>query len=99
MVRQWIAVVPATPVIIAVLTLILFWLLTRKRRWGCLSKPLVSTFGRQKMPGKHADHRHAYLRVERAVCGVAGIIVAADIRGADANNAGLGWSWTPFSRW
>ncbi len=61
-----------TPVIIAVMTLLLFWLLTRKRRWGCLSKPLVSTFGRQKCRGKHADHRHAHLRVERAVCGDCG---------------------------
>ncbi len=99
MVWQRIAVVLPTPVIIAVLTLLLFWLLTRKRRWGCLSKPLVSTFGRQKSRGKHADHRHAHLRVERAVCAIAGIIVAADIRGADANNAGYGWSWTPFLRW
>ncbi len=41
------------------------------------------------MPGKHADHRHAYLRVERLCAAIAGIIVAADIRGADANNAGL----------
>ena len=44
--------------------------------------------GGKKCRGKHADHRHAHLRVERAVA-IAGIIVAADIRGADANNAGL----------
>ena len=40
-----------TPVIIAVLTLLLFWLLTRKTALGMFIEPLVSIFGQQKMPG------------------------------------------------
>lgn len=61
-----------TPVIIAVLTLLLFWLLTRKTALGMFIEAVVSTFGRQKCRGKHADHRHAHLRVERAMCGDCG---------------------------
>ena len=79
-----------TPVIIAVLTLILFWLLTRKTALGMFYRSRwYQHSGGKNARGKHADHRHAYLRVERACAAIAGIIVAADIRSADANNAGL----------
>ncbi len=40
-----------TPVIIAVLTLLLFWLLTRKTALGMFIKALVSAFWAEKMPG------------------------------------------------
>ncbi|STF90271.1 inner membrane ABC transporter permease protein YtfT [Escherichia coli] len=52
MVRQWIAVVPATPVIIAVLTLILFWLLTRKTALGMFIEAVGINIRAAKMRGK-----------------------------------------------
>ncbi len=99
MVWQWIAVV-ATPVIIAVLTLLLFWLFsTAKRHWGCLSKPLVSTFGLVCWVNTRIIVMLTYV-LSGLCAAIAGIIVAADIRGADANNAGLWLELAAlFSRW
>ncbi len=62
-----------TPVIIAVLTLILFWLLTRKTALGMfIGSRWYQHSGGKKCRGKHANHRHAHLCVERAVCGDCG---------------------------
>ncbi|GHL76620.1 hypothetical protein ECZU34_43680 [Escherichia coli] len=61
-----------TPVIIAVLTLLLFWLLTRKTALGMFIEAVGINIRAAKCRGKHADHRHAHLRVERAVCGDCG---------------------------
>ena len=68
-----------TPVIIAVLTLILFWLLTRKTALGMFIEAGVNT---------RIIVMLTYV-LSGLCAAIAGIIVAADIRGADANNAGL----------
>lgn len=76
-----------TPVIIAVLTLLLFWLLTRKTALGMF----IEAVGINIRAAKNAGVNTLMLTyVLSGLCAaIAGIIVAADIRGADANNAGL----------
>ncbi|MBW6100657.1 ABC transporter permease [Escherichia coli] len=80
-----------TPVIIAVLTLILFWLLTRKTALGDVYRSRwYQHSGGKKMPGVNTRIIVMLTYVLSGLCAaIAGIIVAADIRGADANNAGL----------
>ncbi len=51
MVWQWIAIVPANASHYCGTELLLFWLLTRKTALGMFIEAVVSTFGRQKMPG------------------------------------------------
>ncbi|XPE24694.1 hypothetical protein ACNKHM_08830 [Shigella sonnei] len=79
---------------------LLFWLLTRKTALGRLSKPLVSTFGRQKMPGKHADYRHAHCRVERAMCGDCGHYRGGGYSRCRCQQCRImAGSWTRFLQW
>lgn len=67
-----------TPVIVAAATLLLFWLFTRKTALGMF----IEAVGINIRAAKNAG-------VNTRIAAIAGIIVAADIRGADANNAGL----------
>ena len=67
-----------TPVIVAAATLLLFWLFTRKTALGMF----IEAVGINIRAAKNAG-------VNTRIVVIAGIIVAADIRGADANNAGL----------
>ncbi|EOP7604287.1 ABC transporter permease [Escherichia coli] len=79
-----------TPVIIAVLTLILFWLLTRKTALGMFIEAVGINIRAAKNAGVNTRIIVMLTYVLSGLCAaIAGIIVAADIRGADANNAGL----------
>lgn len=62
-----------TPVIIAVLTLILFLAVDPQNGAGDVYRSRwYQHSGGKKCRGKHANHRHAHLCVERAVCGDCG---------------------------
>lgn len=79
-----------TPVIIAVLTLLLFWLLTRKTALGMFIEAVGINIRAAKNAGVNTRIIVMLTYVLSGLCAaIAGIIVAADIRGADANNAGL----------
>ncbi|HCR7128493.1 TPA: ABC transporter permease [Shigella flexneri] len=79
-----------TPVIIAVLTLLLFWLLTRKTALGMFIEVVGINIRAAKNAGVNTRIIVMLTYVLSGLCAaIAGIIVAADIRGADANNAGL----------
>ncbi|EGO4266927.1 ABC transporter permease [Escherichia coli] len=79
-----------TPVIIAVLTLLLFWLLTRKTALGMFIEAVGINIRAAKNAGVNTRIIVVLTYVLSGLCAaIAGIIVAADIRGADANNAGL----------
>lgn len=78
------------PVIIAALALLLIWLLTRKTALGLF----IESVGINQRSAHHAGVSTQWVVMAvYVICGlcaaVAGIIVTADIRGADANNAGL----------
>ncbi len=80
-----------TPVIIAVLTLILFWRVgTRKTALGMFIGAVGINIRAAKNAGVNTRIIVMLTYVLSGLCAaIAGIIVAADIRGADANNAGL----------
>ena len=79
-----------TPVIIAVLTLLLFWLFTRKTALGMFIEAVGINIRAAKNAGVNTRIVVMLAYVLSGICAaIAGIIVAADIRGADANNAGL----------
>ena len=79
-----------TPVIIAVLTLLLFWLLTRKTALGMFIEAVGINIRAAKNAGVNTRIIVMLTYVLSGLCAaIAGIIVAADIRGADAKNAGL----------
>ena len=79
-----------TPVIIAVLTLLLFWLLARKTALGMFIEAVGINIRAAKNAGVNTRIIVMLTYVLSGLCAaIAGIIVAADIRGADANNAGL----------
>ncbi len=94
-----------TPVIIAVLTLILFWLLTRKTALGMFIEAVGINIRAAKNAGVNTRIIVMLTYVLSGLCAaIAGIIVAADIRGADAEQrrimAGAGrhsrggdWRW------
>ncbi|ELZ8354388.1 ABC transporter permease [Escherichia coli] len=85
----WLLFLP-TPVIIAVLTLLLFWLLTRKTALGMFIEAVGINIRAAKNAGVNTRIIVMLTYVLSGLCAaIAGIIVAADIRGADANNAGL----------
>ena len=76
--------------IIAVLTLLLFWLLTRKTALGMFIEAVGINIRAAKNAGVNTRIIVMLTYVLSGLCAaIAGIIVAADIRGADANNAGL----------
>lgn len=79
-----------TPVIIAVATLLLFWLFTRRTALGMFIEALGINIRAAKNAGVNTRIVVMLAYVLSGICAaIAGIIVAADIRGADANNAGL----------
>lgn len=79
-----------TPVIIALVTLIIFWLLTRKTALGMFIEAVGINIRAAKNAGVNTRIVVMLAYVLSGICAaIAGTIVAADIRGADANNAGL----------
>ena len=75
---------------VAQLTLILFWLLTRKTALGMFIEAVGINIRAAKNAGVNTRIIVMLTYVLSGLCAaIAGIIVAADIRGADANNAGL----------
>lgn len=79
-----------TPVIAAAATLLLFWLFTRKTALGMFIEAVGINIRAAKNAGVNTRIVVMLAYVLSGVCAaIAGIIVAADIRGADANNAGL----------
>jgi len=79
-----------TPVIIAVVMLFIFWLLTRKTALGLFIEAVGINIRAAKNVGINTRIIVMLTYVLSGLCAaIAGIIVTADIRGADANNAGL----------
>ncbi|MBL7634708.1 MULTISPECIES: galactofuranose ABC transporter, ATP-binding protein YtfT [Atlantibacter] len=79
-----------TPVIIALVTLIVFWLFTRKTALGMFIEAVGINIRAAKNAGVNTRLMVMLTYVLSGLCAaIAGIIVTADIRGADANNAGL----------
>ena len=79
-----------TPVIVAAVTLLLFWLLARKTALGMFIEAVGINIRAAKNAGVNTRIVVMLAYVLSGVCAaIAGVIVAADIRGADANNAGL----------
>lgn len=76
--------------IVAAATLLLFWLFTRKTALGMFIEAVGINIRAAKNAGVNTRIVVMLAYVLSGVCAaIAGIIVAADIRGADANNAGL----------
>ncbi len=79
-----------TPVSIVIAVFILLWLLTRKTALGLFIESVGINLRAAKNAGVSAGLVVMSTYVISGICAaVAGVIVAADIRGADANNAGL----------
>ncbi len=79
-----------TPVIVALVTLVVFWLFTRKTALGMFIEAVGINIRAAKNAGVNTRLMVMLTYVLSGVCAaIAGVIVAADIRGADANNAGL----------
>ncbi|HAT1611512.1 TPA: ABC transporter permease [Raoultella planticola] len=79
-----------TPVLIAAATLLLFWLFTRKTALGMFIEAVGINIRAAKNAGVNTRIVVMLAYVLSGICAaIAGVIVAADIRGADANNAGL----------
>jgi ribose/xylose/arabinose/galactoside ABC-type transport system permease subunit len=79
-----------TPVIIALVTLVVFWLFTRKTALGMFIEAVGINIRAARNAGVNTRLMVMLTYVLSGVCAaIAGVIVAADIRGADANNAGL----------
>jgi simple sugar transport system permease protein len=79
-----------TPVIIVLATLLVFWLFTRKTALGLFIESVGINIRAAKNAGVNTRLVVMLTYVLSGLCAaIAGIIVTADIRGADANNAGL----------
>ncbi|MDU4268382.1 MAG: ABC transporter permease, partial [Enterobacter hormaechei] len=79
-----------SPVIVALVTLVVFWLFTRKTALGMFIEAVGINIRAAKNAGVNTRLMVMLTYVLSGVCAaIAGVIVAADIRGADANNAGL----------
>ena len=79
-----------TPVIVALVTLVVFWLFTRKTALGMFIEAVGINIRAARNAGVNTRLMVMLTYVLSGVCAaIAGVIVAADIRGADANNAGL----------
>lgn len=75
--------------IVALVTLVVFWLFTRKTALGMFIEAVGINIRRENA-GVNTRLMVMLTYVLSGVCAaIAGVIVAADIRGADANNAGL----------
>ena len=79
-----------TPVMIALVTLVVFWLFTRKTALGMFIEAVGINIRAARNAGVNTRLMVMLTYVLSGICAaIAGVIVAADIRGADANNAGL----------
>lgn len=79
-----------TPVVITLITLVAFWVLVRKTALGLFIEAAGINIRAAKNAGVNTRIVVMLTYVLSGLCAaIAGIIVAADIRGADANNAGL----------
>ncbi|MDI6426020.1 ABC transporter permease [Cronobacter dublinensis] len=79
-----------TPVIIALVTLLAFWLFTRKTALGMFIEAVGINIRAAKNAGVSTRLIVMLTYMLSGLCAaIAGLIVTADIRGADANNAGL----------
>ena len=77
-----------TPVIVA--ALVVFWLFTRKTALGMFIEAVGINIRAARNAGVNTRLMVMLTYVLSGICAaIAGVIVAADIRGADANNAGL----------
>lgn len=89
-----------TPVIVALVTLVVFWLFTRKTALGMFIEAVGINIRAAKNAGVNTRLMVMLTYVLSGVCAaIAGVIVAADIRGADANNAGLWLELVQSLRW
>jgi simple sugar transport system permease protein len=78
------------PVFITIITLFLVWLLTRKTALGLFIEAVGINIRAAKNAGVQTRAIVMSTYILSGLCAaVAGLIVTADIRGADANNAGL----------
>lgn len=78
------------PVWIAALALGAIWLLTRATAFGLFVEAVGSNAKAARLVGIDARRvKLAAYTLTGALAGIAGVIACADIRGADANNAGL----------
>ncbi|MBK5143320.1 ABC transporter permease [Budviciaceae bacterium BWR-B9] len=79
-----------TPVSIVVAVFVLLWLLTRKTALGLFIESAGINIRAAKNAGVNTSMVVMSTYILSGICAaIAGVIVAADIRGADANNAGL----------
>ncbi|WP_159565280.1 galactofuranose ABC transporter, ATP-binding protein YtfT [Budvicia diplopodorum] len=79
-----------TPISIIVCVFLLLWVLTRKTALGLFIESAGINLRAAKNAGVNTNMVVMSTYVISGICAaIAGIIVAADIRGADANNAGL----------
>ena len=79
-----------TPIVLLLLSTLALWTLTKKTALGLFIESVGINIRAAKNAGIHtpAIVMSVYM-LSGVMAAVAGIIVAADIRGADANNAGL----------
>ena len=78
------------PVILVILTLVLIYLLTRKTALGMFIEAVGANPTASHFMGLRAKQITLMLYVlSSLLAGIAGLIICSDIRGADANNAGL----------
>ncbi|MDU7304554.1 MAG: ABC transporter permease [Escherichia coli] len=85
-----VAILKIQPFVATLIPLLLFWLLTRKTALGMFIEAVGINIRAAKNAGVNTRIIVMLTYVLSGLCAaIAGIIVAADIRGADANNAGL----------
>ena len=78
------------PVIIVILMLVIVYLLTRKTALGMFIEAVGANPTASRFMGLRERQIKLVLYMVSGLCaGIAGLIVCSDIRGADANNAGL----------
>ena len=78
------------PVILVILMLVVVYLLTRKTALGMFIEAVGANPTASRFMGLRAREIKLLLYMLSGLCaGIAGLIVCSDIRGADANNAGL----------
>ena len=78
------------PVILVILTLVVIYFLTRKTALGMFIEAIGANPTASRFMGLRARQIKLMLYVlSSLLAGIAGLIICSDIRGADANNAGL----------
>jgi ribose/xylose/arabinose/galactoside ABC-type transport system permease subunit len=78
------------PIILVIMTFAVAYLLTRKTALGMFIEAIGANPRASRLMGISANNILLSLYMFSALCsGLAGLIVCADIKGADANNAGL----------